>query len=598
MPKIDKKVEAEAQHLVKHILDEEYENWKLDDLPFIRNFVNTKWPNDLLTRVAWAQLVIDAPPEYIQDDIIGPFSNEYEDLIEVLKRMDYSENEEDKEANRITLAEALTDFFDIAKAGWEKEDLREKRRFMLDISYKTMVHRNKYNCILHIMGYFLAALRLTFTDNAGEFSFRKSSFPMRFRQENPSGPTKRSRIPTISMGEDSLRPEEISEILAFTVDTDIVARVCSVTIFNTILKDWKASVLKLEKEIDEDPDFPVGRDRITNDSTLILNGMKSIITAFLLEDKVDEIAQARLSLVQATLDSLKTTLSDFDDNINLDCASLEVALNAMGYKTYPQTEDLDKTPLLPVSLSSSVESASPKFEKSDLNSPNLEIKDEVIPLTFTSAPKVESEYELKTRPKPEKWDPSTRTLWHHLELTMKSCLDLGILDYKQKLNFIFEIFENEFERKEFGNKILKKFEGTDSVSEKQFDMAINETCSLFDPSNMRSSEFYRTRLGEDARCKQKSGERLRTFMKRLSEWYSYAFPESHESHSQKLSLSRKFYDGLYNKTLAKEIAKSQKGYAAVHLDANPWALVKMVEETEQRMIQVNENELELKLSMM
>ena len=598
MPKFDRKVESEAQHLVKHILDKDYENWKLDNLPYIRNFVDTEWPTDLLTRVAWARSVIDAPPEYIEKDIIGPFSEEYEDLINTIRNMEYSEDEGDKEINRSTLAEAIIDFFDIAKSGWEKEDLKEKRRYMLDISYRTTVHRNKYNCILHIMGFFLAAVRLTFTNNEGEFSFRKSNFPMKFRQENPSGPAKRSRIPVVTIGEDSIQPEDIPEILAVTVDIDAVARACSSMIFNTILKDWKKSVAHLEKEIDEDPDFPFGRERITNDSTLILKDLKPIISAFLLEDKVDEITQARLSLVQATLDSLKGALSNFDDNIVLQCNSLEFALKAMGERIYSQTEELDKTPLLPVSLSSSMESASPSLEKSGLDSPNLETNGEVIPLPFTSAPKVDSEFDLKTRPKPEKWDPNSRTLWHHLELIMISCLDLGILDYKQKLNFIFGIFENEYERGEFSNKILKKFNNSASISEEQFNIAINETCTLFDPTNMRSSDFYKTRLGEDARCRQKSTERLRTFMKRLSEWYGYAFPESHESHSQKLALCRKFFDGLYDKSLANVIAKTQKGYAAVHLDADPWALVKILEETEQRIIQVKENEMELRLSLM
>ena len=596
MVKLDKTVVAESQQLVKHILDKDYDDWELEELPFIKNFVDTEWSNDLMTKVMWSQFVAEDPPEFIQKNIVGSFSEEFKELIDIIKMMDFSENEEDKESNISVLADAIADFFDIPKTVWDKENLKEKRRFMFCISYKNVVHRNKYDCIIHVMGFLLAAIRLTFTDRAGDFSFRKSYFPMNFRHEDPPpGPSKRSKIPLISMGSDMLQPGEIYEVLLETLDSEKVIRACSVVIFNAVLEDWKLTAKYLESEIDQDPEFPVNRERITKDSALILNGMKSLILSFLKETTVSEVSQARFSLVLLTLDSLKGVLYNFDNNIDLKCASLESSLKAMEERVSSQTGELDKTPLLPVSLSSSLESASPKSFKPDLDPIDVGKQGLALSLPFISAPKVESEFDIQTRGKAEKWDPNTRTLWHHLEDTMITCLELGISEYKQKLNFIYDIFDSEDDRRDFSNKVLKEFELSDSISADEFDSAIDKTCSLFDPTNLRSSEFYRTKLGEDALCKQRNDERHRAFMKRLSEWYRHAFPESHESHSQKLAMCRKFYDGIHDRQLAKKIAKSQKGYNAIHWDANPSALVKFVEETEQRMIRVKENELEVKI---
>ena len=59
MVKLDKTVVAESQQLVKHILDKDYDDWELEELPFIKNFVDTEWSNDLMTKVMWSQFVAE-----------------------------------------------------------------------------------------------------------------------------------------------------------------------------------------------------------------------------------------------------------------------------------------------------------------------------------------------------------------------------------------------------------------------------------------------------------------------------------------------------------------------------------------------------------
>ena len=591
MSGLDKDILKEAHQLVKFILDKDYEDWEIEDMPFIRNFVAEKWTDDLFTRVAWAQATTANAPEFIKKDIVGSFVKEYEELIDIIKLMEFSDGQD---ANKVILANALIDFFDNPKAKWDEENLHEKRRFIFSISYRNYLHRSKYNCIIHIMGFLLAAIRTTFTMDSYDFTYRSSFFPMGFRSENPSSSSKRSKVPLISQVDDFMQPSDISEILKQTTGGIIIARTCTISVFNRILKDWKVTASELEKEIQEDPDFPVDRDRFTSDSTLILNGMKVLVFVFLSEHRIDEVNQARFALVKSTFDKIKETLFTYDPNIQFEGASLELSLNAMEARISSQADELDKTPILPVSLSSTLESSEPEAEKLTVKAEESSgIKNFGPCLPFGSAPKIEADCTIDKRPKPQKWDPELHTLWHHLENTMKLCSELGISEYKQKLQFVYGIFDSESERSEFSNHILAKFDGRETIYETDFDEAINSTCKLFDPSNLKSSDFYRTRLGESALCKQRPTERYRAFMNRLSEWYAYAFPGSCGSHSQEMEKCRKFYDGILNRTLAKEVAKSQKGYNAIHKNANPGALVKLVEEMEQRLIQVHENELEI-----
>ena len=107
---------------------------------------------------------------------------------------------------------------------------------------------------------------------------------------------------------------------------------------------------------------------------------------------------------------------------------------------------------------------------------------------------------------------------------------------------------------------------------------------------MPDATLYQDKLSNPEACVQNIGERLQSYMGRLEEWFEGAYPESYKTLCMRQMLCKKFYEGLSNRDLACEIAKSKTGYEMIYVSGSHLKLLELTIETSMILQKVRESE--------
>ena len=122
----------------------------------------------------------------------------------------------------------------------------------------------------------------------------------------------------------------------------------------------------------------------------------------------------------------------------------------------------------------------------------------------------------------------------------------GVCSNLEKIKSLFYIFDSDAERQDFNETFLNKLNVNSEISEEDFELLIQRISSHFDKLNCHNTEDYRN-IYFSGKSDQRKGERLSDYMKRLTRLQHLAFPSSYNLDTERLSLVKKWWRGLYDR---------------------------------------------------
>ena len=582
MPVKDTPSTKPAGDIVRLVVDKPVSEWttEIAKTKFVQNLATNLKKRSVSEKATCISDLKLNPPAFITESVIlGSFKDGYYSMVEGLVNVDppanASASSEDMKKACEAIAEAISEQFIEEKEKWDlSSNVKSEKTYYFQFDKKQQTVESKYKAIVFCFKILLAtiAYKLQY-DDMGSITWDAHSYPRNFK----CTAEEKSTLQALDNEEDGLEVDQVLALLTKKGLSQERKSLHTVRLNKGIKFAWNNITSKLTKARAKDVAYPISEEQARNDEAIVLRGLKSLIDLHF-EGKLDrKISLASLNLIRSTKDALAAKIACYKTKISVDFAVIDAVMG--------QLQDFI------LNAKDAVSDLSDIMVEVDISKDTpTQSKEVLTKLPFSSAPKVKSTISLKRGVNPPKWNPDEDTLWEHLKSVMEYALEYGILENSQKLNLIFSIFKDEHDRREYQEMVLDKIDVDQPMSEEQFTKIIHKICYRFDRENVASSETYRAKLEDPRLNRQRQNERMRAFMNRLTEWFSIAYPDSHQTAGMKKALCKRFYEGLIDRKLATEVATSEAGYKAIYKEGTPNTLLQLVQDQAHRNCTVKADE--------